>query len=244
MEPEYARHYRSLYERHWWWRSRERLLLDTLQRWVPPQGWGAILDVGCGDGLLFDRLAELGDVEGVEADASIVSDSGKHRARIHVRPFDASFQPGRRYSLILMLDVLEHLSDPLGALRHALTLLEPGGLLVATVPAFRLLWTTHDELNHHFTRYTRHSFKELARTAGLRVERAQYFFHWIFAAKLLVRLREAVVRPQAVAPRMPPSWLNTLLYSVSRLEQRLVTPLDVPFGSSLLVIARAAVPPR
>ena len=30
----------------------------------------------------------------------------------HVRPFDSSFQPGG-YSLILMLDMLEHLADPL-----------------------------------------------------------------------------------------------------------------------------------
>ncbi|HMA40482.1 MAG TPA: class I SAM-dependent methyltransferase [Gemmatimonadales bacterium] len=240
MELEYARHYRSLYERHWWWRARERFLLETLSRWRPAKGWGAILDVGCGDGLMFDRLSELGDVEGVEADPSIVSETGKHRARIQVRPFDASFQPGKRYSLILMLDVIEHLSDPGGALRHAVTLLEPGGVLVATVPAFLLLWTTHDVLNHHFTRYTKRSFGTLARSAGLRVVRAGYFFHWIYPAKLLVRLREAIVHPHPSPPRVPPRWMNELLYLGSRLEQKLVTPLGVPFGSSLLVVARPA----
>lgn len=238
MELEYARHYRSLYERHWWWRARERLLLETLSRWRPAEARGAILDVGCGDGLMFDRLSELGDVEGVEADPSIVSETGKHRARIHVRPFDASFQPGRQYSLILMLDVIEHLPDPLGALRHAVTLLEARGVLVATVPAFRLLWTTHDVLNHHFTRYTKRSFGALARSAGLRIEYARYFFHWIYPAKLLVRLREAIAHPPPTSPRVPPDWINELLYRMSRFEQRLITPLNVPFGSSLLAVAR------
>lgn len=240
MEPEYARRYRALYERHWWWRARERLLLKTLRHWQPAHGWGAILDVGCGDGLLFDRLAELGDVEGVEADPSVVNEAGKYRARIHVRPFDASFQPGKRYSLILMLDVIEHLNDPLGALRHAVTLLEPTGVLVATVPAFRILWTTHDDLNHHFTRYTKHSFEELARSAGLRVVRASYFFHWVYPAKLLVRLREAIARPRPSPPRLPPPWINEPLYLLSRLEQSVVTPLGVPFGSSLLAVAHAS----
>lgn len=238
MKPEYARRYQELYERHWWWRARERFVLESIRRIRPSDERATILDVGCGDGLLFDQLAEFGDVQGVESDTSMVGASSRHRARIHVGPFDASFQPGSRYSLILMLDVIEHFADPASALRQAVELLEPNGILVATLPAFRLLWTTHDDLNHHFTRYTRRSFGALADDARLQVIRATYFFHWVFAAKLVVRLFERLMRPEPRLPRMPPAWLNELFYEFSRLEQRLVTPLDVPFGSSLLVIGR------
>jgi SAM-dependent methyltransferase len=239
VDPEYARRYRELYERHWWWRARERLVLETVRRYRKPER-RPILDVGCGDGLLFDRLAEFGDAWGVESDASLVSPDNPHRDRIHVGPFDATFQPGSRYGLVLMLDVLEHLPDPAGALRQVAALLEPDGMLVATVPAFRLLWTTHDVLNHHFTRYTRPGFTALARSAGLDIVRARYFFHWVFPAKLGVRLFESVRRSRPVPPRVPPSWINEPLYLLSRLEQRLVTPLGPPFGSSLLAVARAA----
>src|SRR2546426_10425650 len=82
--------------RHWWWRARERLILDVLRRLRPGAGWSAILDVGCGDGLLFERFAEFGPVEGVEPDASLVASDGPYRDRIHVVPFDRSFRPGRR----------------------------------------------------------------------------------------------------------------------------------------------------
>jgi SAM-dependent methyltransferase len=238
LDPEYARRYRELYERHWWWRAREQFVLETVRRYRNP-GRRPILDVGCGDGLLFDRLAEFGDAWGVEGDASLVSPDNPHRDRIHVGPFDATFQPGRRFSLVLMLDVIEHLPDPAGALRHAAALLEPDGILVATVPAFRILWTTHDVLNHHFTRYTKPSFTALARPAGLDIVRASYFFHWVFPAKLGVRLLEAARQPRPAPPRVPPSWINEPLYLLSRLEQRLVTPLGLPFGSSLLAVARA-----
>jgi SAM-dependent methyltransferase len=238
VDPEYARRYRDLYERHWWWRAREQLILATLERYRPPGGWRAILDVGCGDGMLFDRLTTFGDVEGVEADPATVSAGGRHRSRIHVAPFDTTFQPRKRYSLILMLDVIEHLPDPLAGVRRAVELLESEGILVATVPAFGFLWTTHDDLNHHVARYTRRSFQRLARDAGLRVERARYFFHWGFAAKLLVRLYEGALRPPPAPPRLPPRGVNRLLYLVSRLEQRLLTPLALPFGSSLLVVAK------
>jgi 2-polyprenyl-3-methyl-5-hydroxy-6-metoxy-1,4-benzoquinol methylase len=238
MDPEYARRYRDLYERHWWWRARERLILDTVRRNRPGGGWRSILDVGCGAGLLFDALAELGDVEGVEADPQLARVAGKHRARIHVGRFDASFRPGKRYSLVLMLDVIEHLPDPVAALRHARELLAPDGVLVATVPAFPLLWTTHDDLNHHLTRYTKRSFAVLASQAGVRVAAARYFFHWVFPAKLAVRLLEAMIPRRPSPPRVPPGWINALAYGYTRIEQRLITPLGLPFGSSLLVVGR------
>jgi SAM-dependent methyltransferase len=194
VDPGYGQGYADLFRRHWWWRAREALLLRELRRARPANGWRSVLDIGCGDGLFFDRLREFGEVEGVEPDASLVTADGPHRARIHVGPFDAAFRPGKRYSVTLMLDVLEHLADPVGALRHALSLLEPGGTFVATVPAFRALWTGHDDLNHHLTRYTRRSFRALARAAGLRIDRERYFFHWTCPVKLLVRLKEAVRR--------------------------------------------------
>jgi SAM-dependent methyltransferase len=239
MDSEYGARYRDLFERHWWWRARERVILDALRRHRPATGWRAVLDVGCGDGLFFDTLAALDGVtlvEGVEPAAALVSPEGAHRDRIHVVPFDERFQPGRRYSLVLMLDVLEHLPDPAAALRHAVSLLEPEGIFVATVPAFMALWTRHDELNHHYTRYTARRFAELAESARLRVEEARYFFHWTAVAKLGTRLAERLVRASPAPPEVPAEPLNRGLYLLSRLEERLLGRLPVPVGSSLLVV--------
>jgi 2-polyprenyl-3-methyl-5-hydroxy-6-metoxy-1,4-benzoquinol methylase len=239
MDAGYGAQYRDLFERHWWWRARERVILEALRAHRPPRGWRAVLDVGCGDGLFFDALARLDGVtlvEGVEPAAALVSNDGPHRARIHVRPFDARFDEGRRYSLVLMLDVLEHLPDPAAALAHALSLLEPDGVFLATVPAFMALWTRHDELNQHYTRYTRRSFGALAATAGLRVDEARYFFRWTAAAKLATRVKERVMPGAPVAPAVPPAAVNGALYALSRLEQRIIGRVPVPFGSSLLVV--------
>jgi SAM-dependent methyltransferase len=241
VDASYASEYRELYERHWWWRARERLILDELQRLSANDGWKSILDVGCGDALFFDALSRFGDVEGVEPDASLVSPDGPHRSRIHVGPFDRSFRPARRFGLILMLDVLEHLPEPGAALAYAHELLEPGGTLFVTVPAFPLLWTRHDVLNRHYTRYTRRTLQRLTGDAGFEVQVSRYFYHWMFPAKIATRLLEAV-RPSAAPtpPRVPPSWLNRFLYFLSRAEQRALRalPLSLPFGSSLLVVAR------
>jgi len=243
MDPEYGRQYRALYERHWWWRAREAVILRVL-RGLPQlqkgEGTGHILDVGCGDGLFFDRLAEFGDVEGVEPDAALVSDRPDRRARITIGPFDASYQPGHSFRSILLLDVLEHLDDPVAALHHAALLLERDGVVVVTVPAFRALWTTHDEINHHRTRYTERTLSALAAAAGLRLSHMEYFFHWTFAAKMAQRGLERVVRPRPAAPRVPPAPINAALYAASRLEYALLRPLHLPFGSSLLMVADRA----
>jgi SAM-dependent methyltransferase len=238
VDPDYARNYRDLYERHWWWRAREDLILETLARFRPAQGWGSILDVGCGDGLFFGKLQTLGHVEGIEMDPTGVSDESPWRARIQVRSFDESFQPGKRYSLVLMLDVLEHFPDPLARLQRALDLLEPSGTLLLTVPAFRALWTSHDDLNHHYTRYSLSELARLVREATGRIVDARYFFQWMTPLKLAAHVKESLVPSPPRTPRVPAEWINRSLYRVSRAEQKILRHLPLPFGSSLLAVVR------
>jgi hypothetical protein len=109
-------------------------------------------------------------------------------------------------------------------------------VFLATVPAFMALWTRHDELNLHYMRYDKRSFRALADAAGLRIEEARYFFHWTAAAKLGQRLVEGIVPGAPAVPSVPPEPINAALYALSRLEQRVVGALSLPFGSSLLVI--------
>jgi 2-polyprenyl-3-methyl-5-hydroxy-6-metoxy-1,4-benzoquinol methylase len=240
LDPNYANHYRELYEKHWWWRAREEILCDELRQHLLGKPRMNILDVGCGDGLFFERLREFGDVEGVESDASLVNANGPDREWIRVGNFDSNFQPNKRYGLILMLDVLEHLDAPQHALSQAISLLTPEGVLVITVPAFRLLWTNHDRLNEHRTRFTKASFRRLAESAGMEISAMRYFFAWMFPAKLAARAAEIAFRPQPGVPRIPPASVNTFLRRASYLEDRLTRKLHVPFGSSLLVFGRRA----
>ena len=111
MDRDYGLKYRNLYENHWWWRARECAILTRFEA-ISSVGEHRILDIGCGDGLFFDKLSAFGDVHGVEVNRQLVSPDNPHRDRIHVGPFDDSYQPGRQFSVILMLDVLEHLPDP------------------------------------------------------------------------------------------------------------------------------------
>jgi SAM-dependent methyltransferase len=238
VDPKYGEKYRELYARHWWWRAREAAVLQILRAHQPAAGWGSILDVGCGDGLFFDRLLEFGDVQGVEPDAALVRSDGPHRSRIQVVPFDSSFRAEKQYSLILMLDVLEHMPDPGAAMVHARSLLIPGGALLATVPAFNLLWTNHDVINHHVTRYRKATFRPLLKQAGLQILEEAYLFQWMVPAKLMTRAVEGVCATRPAVPSVPPNWINQSLFWISRLERKLLSAVPMPLGSSLMVFAK------
>jgi SAM-dependent methyltransferase len=244
MDPRYAARYRQLYEQHWWWRAREALIQSTLEQLAPAAGFGRILDVGCGDGLLLPLLRRFGQPEGIEPDAASVSAEGRASGTIHIAPFDQTFRPATPYGLVLLLDVLEHLDDDRAALRQAGDLLAPGGVLLITVPAFEMLWTAHDDINHHRRRYTKRGLRGRIVQAGLEVSRLDYFFRWLFPLKLLVRLKERIAPQPARIPQVPGRFWNRLFYDISRLEQRTWGHLRLGFGSSILAVCRPASQPR
>jgi 2-polyprenyl-3-methyl-5-hydroxy-6-metoxy-1,4-benzoquinol methylase len=238
MEAVYARHYRALWERHWWWRSREAHLLATIARVARSTRVESILDVGCGDGLFFEALSRFGAVEGLESDASLLGDL-RWRDRITVGRLGPAFRPGRSYDLVLMLDVLEHIEDDREALRSAHALTRPGGVLLLTVPALPELWSRHDEANDHFRRYRPDGLREAFQGAGFEVETVRYFFAWTVLPMLLRRwLAPAGRGVSDYEVSIPPEPINGLIAALSRAEHALGSWIPWPVGSSLLAIAR------
>ncbi|MGH7525053.1 MAG: class I SAM-dependent methyltransferase, partial [Gemmatimonadales bacterium] len=202
---------------------------------------GRILDVGCGDGILFPALIPFGEVEGIEADGTTLDPAGPWRDRIHVAPFDQSAPLDGQYDLILILDVIEHLDAPVAALRHALSLLRPDGALLVTVPALPALWTAHDDLNHHRRRYTRRQLSQELGEAGFEVESMRFLFHSLVIGKLAVRWREHRRGRRPALPRVPPPGLNRFAAGISKAEMVVLAPASrILPGTSLLAVGRPA----
>jgi SAM-dependent methyltransferase len=105
------------------------LLLNALAPYVavhqPPPG-AKVLDFGCGDGKILDRLQDRGwQTFGIEPSTSVAF--GRHR-RLTSAPQDASFD------LIILHHVLEHVKDPLGVLQQLAGALREGGVLFVSLP--------------------------------------------------------------------------------------------------------------
>ena len=235
MELQYGKFYRELYQKHWWWRAREEALVRFLQQNLQADPQRNILDIGCGDGLFFEQLGKFGDVEGVEPDERLIDKDGPHASRIRIAPFDDRFASGKKYGLLVMLDVLEHLEDPASALGCAHGLLDENGALLMTVPAFQTLWTNHDVINHHRLRYRRETLFPLLDAAGFNVKNSQYWFQWTVPAKFMIGRMQHLLRNKPHLPKIPAKWLNRILFEFSSLELRTLGTAGLPIGSTLMV---------
>jgi SAM-dependent methyltransferase len=237
MHDDYARRYRDLWERHWWWRSRESWVLGWIARLHRRSPRDRILDVGCGDGLFFEGLRRFGEVDGLEPDAGLVRDP-RRRDRIRVGELGPDFRPGRIYDLVLMLDVLEHIADDREALLAARETLRPGGHLVLTVPALPWLWSRHDEVNAHHRRYGLSALRGLLAECGFVVETVRFFFVWTVVPLLIRRLLAPADGRADYAVAIPPAPINRALDLASRCEHAIGRWVRWPVGSSLLAIGR------
>jgi len=233
MDPQYAAIYPDLYRHHWWWRVRERMLVETI-RSLTSDGPVRMLDVGCGAGLFFDVLQQFGDVTGIEAHPDCVKGDNQWAPRIICGELDESYSPPAPFDLILALDVLEHVPNATTLLRHAARVLNPRGRILVTVPAFQWLWTSHDELNHHVRRYTARQLRSTIEQAGLAVHKIRYLFPSLILPKLAVRLTETVVSRPRRLPNIPGPVLSGALQTWFWSEFKL---LPLPFGTSVLAIA-------
>jgi SAM-dependent methyltransferase len=94
-----------------------------------------LLDVGCGYGGFVALMRDRGwDAEGVDPSPVTVAAASAKGIPVRLGTLDEFSDSGASYRAITMFYVLEHLFDPMSALRKVFALLEPGGVLLLRVP--------------------------------------------------------------------------------------------------------------
>ena len=232
---------REIEDHHWWFRARRRIVGRTISSLSLPFA-PRVLDAGCGTGGNLTALAGFGDVIGVESDDTAIELArGRGVAQVYKGSLPNNMPAeSARCDLVVMTDVLEHIDADRESLVTIKTLMNAGGYLIITVPAFRFLWGPHDTLHHHKRRYVAATLRSIIEDAGLKVLHISYFNTLLFPLVALIRLYERLRPPNSatVDLALPGELTNRLLERIFAIERHVVYRTILPFGVSLLAIAR------
>jgi hypothetical protein len=122
--------------------------------------------------------------------------------------------------------------------------LQPGGHILITVPAYKWLWSSHDVANGHWRRYRRRELKRLLEVSGFQVEVCSYVMMSMLlpaaAYRLLERLpgRQVAAADSEVHFSPVPPVLNWFLSHVASWGGYLAGRVWLPFGLSIAAVAR------
>ena len=219
---------------YWWYRARADLLEVVLGPYLGKPKM--TLDVGSADG------------------PSVAWMRGAHR-RVTLDLHPRGLTPGEgvcgsatalpfadeSFDVVAAFDVVEHCESETQAISELARVLEPGGRMLLSVPAYQWAWSDHDARAGHFRRYTKPRLVSLVESAGLTVERSTYAFSSVFpffvAERAVRRLRRRTgdTREQGLAPVSPA--VDRMLMGLSRLDHRLLRGRNLPFGSSVFLAA-------
>ncbi len=238
MDPAYVATHLEEDRLHWWFRGRLAVITAALERALPSHPV-RLLELGCGTGNVLGALGRFGEAVGMETHPDLAA--AARAAGLDVRegrlPEDLVVAPGWA-DVVLLLDVLEHLDDEVAALETTRRALAEGGLLLATVPAYQWLWSGHDVALGHRRRYTASRLRAVVERAGFRVLRVTYFNTLLFAALALTRAWKRTRGDVTHDLRRPAPTLNRWLERLFALERHVVPRCALPFGASLLLLAR------
>ena len=239
--------YPEMYEmeqRHWWFAAKHRIVASLLRRYLAPRANGVkprVADLGCGCGMMLRVLSADYDVVGTDASPQAIAFCAQRgvKAVIGLFPNDIPLERGS-WDAVLLLDVLEHLDEDAPSARTAAALLKPGGIMVCTVPAYQWLWSKRDAHHQHKRRYSKPQFRRLFDQPGMKLELLSHMNTMLFPAAAAARLTRKLfpIKDGQTDLRVPPAPVNAALRTAFASERALLGRAWMPFGLSLVAVAR------
>lgn len=243
MDILYASKYHELEENHWWFVGRRDIIFRLVKDYRRDM---EILEVGCSGGVLIEFLKRQGftKLHGIDIDEKAI-EICRQRGINEVGVADAQ-ETGfkdQQFDVLIASDVLEHIKHEDEALLEWHRILKPGGKLIIFVPAFKFLWSNHDEVNRHFRRYSKSGLIKTLEKNDFKTEKVSYWNFSLFFPISLVRLSQKILsgKRKRVSDQLYElnTFVNKTLAYMLKLENKfLSTGITLPVGVSLFIIER------
>jgi len=244
MDKSYESKYHKLEENHWWFMARRDIILKLIKQLNLKKN-SKILEIGCSGGPLIKNLKEnqFTEVHGIDISKkaiNICKQGGLKNVKV-MNGSNMQFQDNE-FDLIIASDILEHIKDDISALSEWRRILKPCGRLIIFVPAFNFLWSNHDEINHHYRRYSKSQLKKRLKKAGYHIEYISYWNFSLFFPTALVRTFQNIFRRNTEQKKdqlyKANTFINKIITLLLKCENWLLKLLKFPVGVSVFAVCK------
>ncbi len=244
MKRELYETFKKVQTYHWWYQGRAKIILAMIDKYSNKinNKTAKVLEIGCGEGSMLEKLERYGKVYGVEYDKEAV-DYCKQNLMKNVEqgmlPYNIPYN--EKYDIIGCFDVLEHVEEDIESLKTIKSYLaNKNSKVYITVPAYKFMWGENDELSLHKRRYTRKELCKKAESIGLKVVKCSYFNTFLFPICFIVRkVRKVVgIKTPDLEVNKKDNWINKLLCWIFSCESKIIEKVNFPFGVSILLVAK------
>jgi len=152
-----------------------------------------ILDIGCGNGAFLSFMKALNlETYGVEISSKAIEIARRNGHQVLMGTIEDALFPDDFFDIITMNNVLEHLQDPLSALKKLNRFLKPGGELIICVPnfnslsrkAFGKVWDGL-AIPWHFHHFSMKSLKKATESVNFINSEEKYIYRDIIRSSLI-----------------------------------------------------------
>jgi SAM-dependent methyltransferase len=199
------------FKRHPWELARVNTLAKILEMIEDPESISRVLDVGCGDGFIANNVLKELPVERIDGIDINLRDSEikKLSSLYNDINFHNTFETikTKKYNLILLLDVLEHIEDDISFLVEIIEkYVDLGGYCLVTVPAFNCMFSSHDLFLRHYRRYNLKELMGLINNVHLKSICCGYLFFSLIPIRLISLWYERFTKVEFMANKGAGVW--------------------------------------
>ncbi len=193
---------------NWWFKGKNELVKSFIK--------GKSLNVGGG-------LTDIGDVI-VDNDKRVVEMNPKAKfGNAYGLPDESN-----SFDTVIISDVLEHLKYDELAVNEIKTVLKERGIVIVTVPAYKFLFSEHDEILGHYRRYNKGMLEDLFKKAGFKTKKLCYWNFFLFPGVVLVKLLS-----KGLNLKKTNKFVDSFFLAILKLENILIKYINFPFGGTV-----------